>query len=141
MGGRLREILLLCLLIWGLWQSDSALASTAGRPNDLRCRELVKDLKDYRTAQSTLMQSFLQKNETVAETLEIYAGNLAKPDKKARKANQASLQQVAQAFRSHGERESKLVRQFDTSSSELLDQVSECLSRIDSVSSETSLTR
>lgn len=124
-----REILVLGILIAGLWGNEghAMLKDTSTPTKASDCRALVKELRAYQGAQNSLMKGFVQKNETLAETLDLYSAQFQKRKGILKKGDFASLDQSAEAFRAHGAREKNLVGRFETSSSALLDQVVQCL--------------
>lgn len=124
----MREVLVLGILIAGLWGSDEARASVdAGTAKPGECRGLVKEIRSFQSAQSVLMRGFVDKNDTLAETLDLYSTQFQKRRGQLKKGDYLSLKQSAEAFRSHAQREGKLVGRFETSSNDLLNQVVQCL--------------
>lgn len=127
----MREVFAIGILIAGLWGSEDVSAATnarlqanAGSP---QCQTLVKDIKSFQKAQSILMRTFVQKNETLAETLDLYSVKFQSQKGHLQRADYASLRKSGEAFRSHGIREIRLVQKFEDSSSSLLSQVIACL--------------
>jgi len=90
------------------------------------CGELADDLALMQKAQSSLLDSMVHKNESMASTLDQYAQNFS-TKKVVRKEDVVSLKKSGQAFRSHGEREEKLVLRFEKKSVELIEMVQQCL--------------
>lgn len=123
----MREILVLGILIAGLWGNEGQASVPLVAPKASDCRALVKELRAFQNAQSSLMRGFVQKNETLAETLDLYSAQFQKRKGTLKKGDYASLTQSADAFRAHGQREANLVGRFETSSGALLDQVAQCL--------------
>ncbi len=135
----MREVLVLGILIAGLWGNEGQAAVPdrlqATEPTQTAlaslkssdCRGLAKELRSFQNAQSSLMRGFVQKNETLAETLDLYSTQFQKRKGMLKKGDYASLSQSADAFRSHGVRESNLVGRFETSANALIDQVVQCL--------------
>lgn len=132
----MREVLLLGVLIAGLWGTEGYTstrppeteAAVRGRVSATDCRALAQELRSFRKAQTSLIRGFVQKNETLAETLDLYSSQFQRRKGGAlKKQDFASLRQSADAFRAHGQREANLVGRFETSADALLDQVAQCL--------------
>lgn len=73
------------------------------------------------------MRTFVQKNETLAETLDLYKFDFQGRKGKLQAGDYLSLSRSAEAFRAHGQRETRLVQKFEISSTYLIDQVIRCL--------------
>lgn len=127
----MREVLVLGILMAGLWGTEDGRAAVPAKPvsgaSRVECRDLVKELRIFQTAQSSLMRGFAQKNETLAETLDLYSSQFKSRKGILKKSDYVSLNQSADAFRSHGQRELNLVGRFETTSGALLNQVARCL--------------
>lgn len=83
-------------------------------------------------AQKELMDSFIRKNDTMAVVLEENADQLENKmmiNRSIKKTDLKSLRISAQTFRSHDEKEQALVARFEKASSQLLGQVSDCLTK------------
>ena len=90
------------------------------------CAELNQDLRSMQKAQSSLLDSMVNKNDSMASTLDQYAENF-NSQKAVRTTDVVSLKRSAEAFRSHKAREQKLVSRFQSKTDELLGQIEQCL--------------
>ena len=90
------------------------------------CSELSSELHSMQTAQTSLLQSMVRKNESMASTLDQYADNFS-VRKAVRKADIVGFHKSAQAFRNHQDREEKLVQRFQSKTDELISSIDECL--------------
>lgn len=96
------------------------------------CIETMQELNAMNVAQQQLLQSFVNKNETVAMSLDSFAARFAKKQQKAKAltaAEVASLSTSADSFRAHQNREQQLVDRFNKVSSELMAKVQSCLNQ------------
>lgn len=89
------------------------------------CSILVKELQAMKRAQSSVLQSFVNKNDSMSRALEMQADHLEK-NEDINESTQ-SLRQSAKAFRRHKEREQQLISRFDSASAALVDQIEKCL--------------
>lgn len=80
-----------------------------------------------REAQSFLLQSMVKKNNSLAETLDLFAKDFSAKKGRLRRADFNKLKGSAEAFRGHAEREKSLISRFESSTEDLLDRVSRCL--------------
>ncbi len=92
-----------------------------------KCVELKEEIKDLRAAQSTLMKSLVQKNDTLAETLDIFAKDVLGQKTSNKKTNSKKLKQAASSFRSHSIREQGLVDRFEALAQDLYARIDNCL--------------
>lgn len=95
------------------------------------CSNLREELRAMQVAQKTLLTNMVQNNQTMATTLEDYSTKLKESSKIRRPITSkdvSSLHQSADAFRSHGARESKLIAKFNQASEGLMKRVETCLS-------------
>jgi hypothetical protein len=107
------------ILLFSCVLSLEALAARTSK-TDLDCPKLVSDLRGMKNAQQAMMHSFVKKNDTIADALDEMA-------KDQRHLNGLTLKRSARTFRQHEAREAKLVSRFETASTELLNQVEQCL--------------
>lgn len=142
----MREVFVMGILLVGLWGASEARASVPPvalrlmpEANEMNCRDLVKDLRSFQKAQNLLMQSFAQRSETLAETLDLYKFDFQSKNGRLKTSDFLSLSQSADAFRSHSERESKLVDRFERTSAHLLEQVVRCLQNSPTLSQNATL--
>lgn len=113
---------MVAVLLVGFGVSFSVLAQASSQNLTVDCPKLVSDLHGMQQAQQVMMKSFVKKNDTIAEALDHMA-------KDQRNLNSLTLKRSAQTFRQHQVREAQLVSRFETASSQLLDQVEQCLMR------------
>lgn len=99
------------------------------------CEDLKGEIKNLRQAQSYLMKSFVQKNDTLAETLEIFAKDVLGQKAKNAKSDSKKLKQAASSFRSHSLREQGLVDRFEALAQDLYSRIEECLPKNETASS------
>lgn len=124
--------LVLLALVVGVLKSE-AKPKTAKAPvgtGKNTCEALTAELRAMREAQNTLLQNMVQSNDTMADTLEQYAGEFQESSKRRKPISAqdlTSLKQSAEAFRAHKAREQKLVSQFDMASAKLISKVETCL--------------
>jgi len=98
----------------------------------IKCESLVKDLRAMQAAQKQLMSSFIRKNDTMAQVLEQNAKRLETQMAQRRSMKRSDLRALrvaAQTFRGHDEKEQALVARFEKASTQLLDQVQQCLAK------------
>ncbi|MFN7825301.1 MAG: hypothetical protein ACK5P6_08065 [Pseudobdellovibrionaceae bacterium] len=116
------------LMVWSL--TILSFPALANEPVLRTCSDLVLELHAMQAAQSSLLKSFVSKNETMAESFDQVATELkVRKQKKESIKNRdiAALSKSAEAFRGHGEREAKLVQRFEKASQDLVRQVEICL--------------
>lgn len=124
----MREILALGILIAGLWGTEDARAAVAQAGGLENCQELALQMNEYKTARHSLMKSLIKKNDTMADTLDIFADRFEdKKMSRVDKGDVASLKTSANSFRSHAQREGRLIDKFEQSSERLFTRVAECL--------------
>lgn len=107
----------------------AATYAQAASPN-VDCRAVISQLKSMKQAQQTLLNNMVQNNDTMASTLDQYAGELKMSSQKRHPVSAKEihgLKQSAESFRQHKAREEKLVAKFDQASSALLTKVEACL--------------
>jgi hypothetical protein len=98
----------------------------------IKCESLTKDLRAMQAAQKQLMASFIRKNDTMAQVLEQNAKRLEAQMAQRRSMKRSDLRALrvaAQTFRGHDEKEKALVARFEKASTQLLDQVQQCLAK------------
>ncbi|MFN7454468.1 MAG: hypothetical protein ACK5RO_07390 [Pseudobdellovibrionaceae bacterium] len=116
------------LMVWSL--TILSFPALANEPVPRTCSDLVLELHAMQAAQSSLLKSFVSKNETMAESFDQVATELkVRKQKKESIKNRdiAALSKSAEAFRGHGDREAKLVQRFEKASQDLVRQVEICL--------------
>lgn len=94
----------------------------------LHCGALPEDIKAMREAQSFLLQSMVRKNESLAETLEVFAREFQGKKGRLRPADFKRMTTSAEAYRGHAARERSLVERFETSTNSLALRIEKCLS-------------
>lgn len=105
-----------------LFVSQSVFASS--------CESLIKDLNQMQEAQSVLLQTFVDKNETVAKGFDSQAKKFSEKyqlDSAIEDSDFLGLRQAAEGFRLHKKREQLLVNKFQDKSNDILMRVKECL--------------
>lgn len=90
------------------------------------CSQLTEDLRAMQKAQSSLLETMVRKNESMASTLDEYATTFS-VKKNLRKADLTGMKRSAQAFRNHQDREEKLVQRFESKTEQLISQIEDCL--------------
>jgi len=102
----------------------------ANDPVPRTCSDLILELQAMQAAQSSLLKTFVSKNETMAESFDQVAAELKERKQKKESIKNkdiAALSKSAEAFRGHGEREAKLVQRFEKASQDLVKQFEVCL--------------
>jgi hypothetical protein len=120
--GKKMGVVLLFISLFGRAQAKAS----------LQCENLNRDLRAMQAAQSQLMSSFAQKNQTMALVLEQNADRLENKMTQIRSLKHSDLDALrvsAQAFRNYEEKEKALVERFEKASAELLSKVESCLER------------
>lgn len=102
------------------------------------CDELRSEIKNLRNAQSYLMKSLVQKNDTLAETLEIFAKDVLGQKSRNAKNDSRKLKQTAASFRSHSIREQGLVDRFEALAQDLYSRIDECLPKTETTPAASS---
>lgn len=90
------------------------------------CSDLNHELRAMQKAQSTLLQTMVKKNDSMASTLDQFSESFSVKSK-LKKTDLVGMKKSAQAFRRHQDREEKLVERFQNKTAELLDEVESCL--------------
>lgn len=108
-------------------QTEVQTTAIAATTAEAGCSQLKEEIKNLKTAQSVLMKSLVQKNETLAETLDIFAKDVLGQKSSQRKSNSKKLKQAANSFRSHSIREQGLVDRFEALAQDLYSRIDECL--------------
>jgi hypothetical protein len=96
------------------------------------CDKLILELRAMKKAEAILFANMTENNETMASTLDQYAGELKQAATYKRPVTSRdikSLKSSAQAFRQHKAREKKLVAKFGQASDRVLIKVESCLNR------------
>jgi hypothetical protein len=119
----MREILLAWIFLAGLWGSDRAYSATS---SVLKCSGLVSELNEMKKAQTKLLQSMVNKNDSMAETLDVFSKDVEKTEARL---SSKRLSLSAAAFRAHKIREMDLIRRFDLQTQKLMTQLMPCLTR------------
>ena len=118
---------MLGILIAGLWGVDDARAAVSTE-TAMNCQDLAGQMREYKNARHELMKVLIKKNDTMAETLDIFAVRLEdKTSQRVDKSDVMSLKKSAEAFRSHAGREGRLIEKFEQSSDRLFKRVADCL--------------
>lgn len=91
------------------------------------CEDLRSEIENLRRAQAHLMRTLVQKNDTLAETLDIFAQDIVGQKKSNKKTEVKKLKQTANSFRSHSVREQNLVNRFEALAENLYGRVNDCL--------------
>lgn len=129
----MREILVLGMLTMGLWVSNKAHASvpsslSSSLSNKAQCTEIAEQMKEYKAARHALMKGLIKKNDTMADTLDLFAERFEnKKGDKVQTSDVARLKKSADSFRSHGTRETNLIERFEVSSDRLFERLNDCL--------------
>ncbi len=127
--GALLSVLVLGFLSNSSGNASSTVVSQSGNSSN-KCENLIQDLKSMQGAQKELLQSFMKKNETMAEVLDQQADRLEKNlvlHQSLKKYDLSPMHVSAEAFRSHRVKEAQIVDRFGKASGELLEQVKACL--------------
>lgn len=116
---------------WGAIQAEGAPARTVApraKPAEVMdCSEILENLRAMKKAQAALMTTLVKKNDSMAETLDLYAQKLSKSQGAVTGAEISGLRKSAQSFRKHGVREQGIVQRFETISAQLLTRLETCL--------------
>lgn len=116
------------ILLWGFGSQLLAASNLIQRPKS--CSILALQLENMQSAQRHLLQSFLRKNEMMAQVLEQNAQNIEHKisnGQLTKSSDLGALKQSAAAYRGHQNRESHLINKFEEASSKLIDEVQRCL--------------
>lgn len=119
-----------------------SLAHADDKVQSKSCVELIKDLKGMQQAQHQLLQSFLQKGDSIANTMDQHSQNLKLSQSrngKLKKTDFQGLSRSAEALRKHQTKEADLISRFEKASDSLLDQVQDCLQKSSNISSHKSV--
>ncbi len=116
---------------WGAIHAEAATRKPVVAPSSTvtDCSEIVENLRAMRKAQSSLMNTLVKKNDSMAETLDLYAQRLSKSQGNVTKTEIVGLRKSAQSFRKHGVREQGIVRRFEAISAQLMARLEVCLAR------------
>lgn len=94
------------------------------------CSNLIDDLQAMKKAERSLMQTMVNRSETMAETLNKYAddfNDLKSRNQKIERKDILSLRRTADTFIDHKHREEQLVQRYQKASDSLLKEVALCL--------------
>lgn len=94
------------------------------------CDHLLKELDQMKEAQKVLLQTFVNKNESVAKGFDSQATHFSEKyqvDAPVEDSDYMGLRKAAEGFRMHQKREQQLVDRFQAKSDQVLSQVKECL--------------
>lgn len=108
-------------------QLPSVEAEAAEKTPDVDCRSLASDLKAMREAQSFMLNSMVRKNNSLAETLDLFAKDFSAKHGRLKKMDFQKMKKSADAFRGHADRERGLVNRFESSADQLVERVQKCL--------------
>lgn len=107
--------------------AEGGTKKSAKQTTVIDCSEIVENLRAMRKAQSALMSTLVKKNESMAETLDLYAQRFSKNQGLVTKTEIGGLRKSAQSFRKHGSREQGIVRRFEAISAQLMTRLEACL--------------
>ncbi len=96
------------------------------------CKDLGSDLAAMQSAQKELLKSFVNKNDSMASSLDAFAFEFSKKEEEKMRISAvdiAALRKSAEAFRNHKQREASLVNRFEKASQEVVAKVQSCLSQ------------
>lgn len=127
----------LLLMMFGAISTAGAAIPAMDSVDGPSCDELRSEIKNLRNAQSYLMKSLVQKNDTLAETLEIFAKDVLGQKSRNSKSDSKKLKQAATSFRSHSIREQGLVDRFEALAQDLYARIDECLPKTETASNPT----
>lgn len=127
-GDKLRKGFGVLLLLWGSGSQLLAASNLIQRPKS--CSQLALELESMQGAQRHLLQSFIRKNEMMAQVLEQNAHQIEtkiNSRQNVKVSDLGTLKGSANAYRGHQSRESNLINKFEAASSKLIDEVQRCL--------------
>jgi hypothetical protein len=104
-----------------------SLSSPVGETQSQDCNKLIIQLQMMTSAQKSLLDSMLRKNEMLASTLDLYADDFQNRGQKIKRGDLASLRNSANAFRKHEIREQSLINKFEAQASKLIAKTNQCL--------------
>lgn len=116
--------LAIAAVCWGAVHAEGGTKKPVARVD---CSEIVENLRAMRKAQSALMSTLVKKNDSMAETLDLYAQRFSKNQGSVSKTEIGGLRKSAQSFRKHGAREEGIVRRFEAVSAQLMARLELCL--------------
>ena len=80
-------------------------------------------------AQQTLLRTMVRKNDSMAETLDLYADQFKQKNGKINNNQINGIRKSAHSFRKHSTREEKVVKQFEDATRQILTKVEKCLKK------------
>lgn len=114
---------------WGAVHAEGATKKMAKQTPVVDCSEILENLRAMKKAQSALMSTLVKKNDSMAETLDLYAQRFSKNQGAVTQTEISGLRKSAQSFRKHGTREQGIVRRFEAISLQLMARLESCLAR------------
>lgn len=108
-------------------QIPVATEATGEKLAETDCKALAADLKAMREAQTFMLNSMIRKNNSLAETLDLFAKDFSAKKGQLKKLDFQKMKRSADAFRGHADRERGLVSRFENSADELVTRVQKCL--------------
>ncbi len=127
-GDKLRKGFGVLLLLWGSGSQLLAASNLIQRPKS--CSQLALELENMQGAQKHLLQSFIRKNEMMAQVLDQNAQQIENKilsRQNLKVSDLGTLKGSANSYRGHRTRESSLINKFEIASSKLIDEVQKCL--------------
>lgn len=96
------------------------------------CKDLGADLAAMQAAQKELLNSFVNKNDSMASSLDAFAFEFSKKEEEKMRISTvdiAALRKSAEAFRHHKTREANLVNRFEKASQDVVSKIQACLTQ------------
>ena len=108
------------LILFFLFLSDISFAKT-------NCSDIISELKQMKTAQSSVHATLVSNHEMMAQSLESYSEALISSAGRAHKAISENMKTAAKSLRERGLKAQNISKKLETNTDEIIKSVEKCL--------------